>query len=125
MTQVGSDGETEKKGTEMARRSPASVADMMGAWMAWQKAAFDYQKMWLAASEVVWRRSLQIGMGTMSPVEAARMVMEKPAAFALAAQKSAMAAVGGKSAPAIASAAVRPVGSAARANARRLGKRKG
>ena len=77
-------------------------------------------RMGVAANEVIWRRSLMMAFGAMSGAEAARMVLEKPAAFALAVERAGRAAARGASAPRILEEALRPVSVKARANARRL-----
>ena len=86
----------------------------------WQKAAIEEQEMLLAASEVIWHRSWQMLTGTMSANEATRMVLEKPVAFARAAQQIGEAVVGGEDPGAITRAAVQPLRREARSNARRL-----
>ena len=79
-----------------------------------------YATMALSAGEVMWRRSLMMAQGAMTAPEAARMVLEKPAAFADSAQKAAMALARGANPARVAEAALRPYGRATRANARRL-----
>ncbi len=86
----------------------------------WRKAAIEEQEMWAAASEVIWLRSWQMLTGTMTTVEAARMVVEKPLAFARAAQEVGEAVVTGQDPGAVTRAAVGPLRTEARANARRL-----
>ena len=92
------------------------------AWMAWARLGAASTKMALSASEVVWRRSMMMAQGAMSAPEAARMVMEKPAAFALAAQRAATAAAQGGDMAKVATAALKPIGARTAANARRLRK---
>lgn len=77
-------------------------------------------RMAMAASEVILRRTTMMALGAMSGPEAMRMVMEKPAAFTEAAGRAAMAAARGGDAAAVASAALKPIGARAKANARRL-----
>ena len=86
----------------------------------WQKAAIEEQEMLYAASEVIWLRSLQMMTGTMSASEATRMILEKPLAFAQAAQDAGEAAISGEDPGAIARAAVGPLRHEVRSNARRL-----
>ncbi len=95
---------------------------MMKSYEAWFRLATGMAKLGVAANEVVLRRTAMMATGAMKPHEATRMLMEKPAAFAQAAQKAAMAAAGGSDATAIATAALRPIKVAASANARRLRK---
>lgn len=94
----------------------------LGAWRAWARLGAASAKMTLTASEVVWRRSMMMAQGGLSAPEAARMVLEKPAAFALAAQRAAVAAARGGDATKVASAALKPIGARTAANARRLRK---
>lgn len=86
----------------------------------WQKAAIEEQEMWLAASEVIWMRTWQFLTGTMTASEATKMFVEKPFAFAQAAQEAGEAVVSGEDAGAITRAAVGPLRREARDNARRL-----
>ncbi|MDV7144540.1 antifreeze protein [Tropicimonas sp. TH_r6] len=86
----------------------------------WQKAAIEEQEMWAAASEVIWLRGWQMLTGTMTSHEATRMLVEKPLAFARAAQDAGEAVVTGRDPVAVTRAAVGPLRSEARANARRL-----
>jgi hypothetical protein len=92
----------------------------MKAMQAWGRMAAAYTQMSFAAAEVIAKRTRMMASGSMTAPEAARMVLEKPAAFAEAAQKATMAAVSGKDAVAVATAAVRPIRTKTRANARRL-----
>ncbi len=89
-----------------------------------QKAAMAYGQMCVAANEVVWRRCLDMSLGTMTAVEATRMFYEKPVAFAQAAERAAMASALQKGHAGIALAAIGPISMAARSNARRLRSRK-
>ena len=95
-----------------AWRAGAEALKLQSAWM----------RMALSANEVILRRSAQMARGAMTPVEATRMMMEKPAAFAHSAERAAAAIARGASVTAIASAALRPYGVRTRANARRLGR---
>jgi hypothetical protein len=90
------------------------------AWEAWMRLATAQTRMTMAAGEVIWRRTSMMALGAMSAPEMARMVMEKPAAFTEAAGRAAMAAARGADATAVASAALKPIGARAKANARRL-----
>lgn len=99
----------------MSRANP-----FLNASQSWYRAFLSYQRMWLAANEVILRRTLQMATGTMTVAEATRMVTEKPAAFARAAQQAGQAAVAGKSGAAIAAAAIKPVRRRAQNNVTRL-----
>ena len=90
------------------------------AFQAWWTFAAAAQAMSQNAGFVIWRRTMMMAEGKMRPTEAVRMTMEKPVAFAHAAQSAALAAVNGKGAPQIASAALKPIARKASANARRL-----
>ena len=75
----------------------------------------------MSAGEVIMRRIDAHGLGRHDrPPEAVGMVMEKATAFALAAEKAAVAAARGGDAAKIASAALRPYGARTRANVRQL-----
>ena len=93
---------------------------MMLAAHAVQDAALAYGRMYVSANEVIQRRSLQMAFGQMGPEEAARMIFEKPAAFATAFERAALATVAGKDPVTVAMAAVNPIGQKTQANARRL-----
>ena len=80
--------------------------------------------LWFAAAEVVWWRSLRIAMGNLSPQEATRMMMEKPAAFAEAAEKAARAAASQKDPAEVAAALITPLDRRTNANAKRLRRQK-
>lgn len=99
----------------MSRSNP-----FLAASQGWYRAMLSYQRMWLAANEVILRRTLQMVTGTMSMAEANRMVAEKPVAFARAAQKAGQAAASGKNGAAIAAAAIKPVQRRAQSNVTRL-----
>ena len=90
------------------------------AWRGWMHLGATAAQMHLAAGEVIWRRGLLMAQGNLSGIEAARMVTEKPAAFALGAQRAAMAAIAGRAPETVAAAALRPIRTRTRANARRL-----
>ena len=59
------------------------------------KLATAYQRMTLAATEVIAHRSLQMALGAMTAAEATTMVMEKMTAFTASAEKAAVAAARG------------------------------
>ena len=92
----------------------------MKALDAWSRVAGAYTRLTIASAEVIARRSAMIAQGSMSAPEAAQMMLEKPAAFATSAQRAMVAAVQGRDAAAITSAALRPLKTTAAANARRL-----
>jgi hypothetical protein len=95
----------------------SSGLDMLGSWMRLGSA---FSQMSMSASEVIFHRSMKIGLGNMSAPEAVAMMMEKPAAFAIAAEKAGLAAARGANPVAIATAALTPIGHKTRANARKL-----
>ncbi len=97
--------------------TPEAFNSAAGAWM---RFALAYGQMWMAAGEVIARRSLSMSQGTMSGPEAVGMVMEKATAFVQASEKAAVAAARGADAAGIASAALRPIRAKTRANVRRL-----
>lgn len=98
------------------------VVAVMGwtAWVGWMRVGENAAQINLAAGEVIWRRSLMMAQGNLGGLEAVRMVLEKPAAFAQAAQRAALAAAAGGAPEVVADAALRPIRIRARANARRL-----
>ncbi len=79
-----------------------------------------YQAMSVAAGEVIFRRSLQMATGSMSPPDALAMVMEKATVFAAAAEKAAIAAAQGGDPIRVATAALGPYGLKTKANVRKL-----
>ncbi len=89
---------------------------------AWFDFAVAYHEMSMAAGEVILRRSLRIARGAMTGPEAAGMVMEKVSTLAAAAERAAIATARGSNPLAIATAALQPVRSKTRANARKLRK---
>ena len=93
---------------------------LLDAYMAWVRVGLAVGRTNLAAAEVIARRSAMMASGAMSGPEAARMLVEKPAAFAAAAQRAAVAAASGSDPARIAEAALRPLRAKAAANARRL-----
>lgn len=90
----------------------------------WQKATVDYTQMWFYASQVIWHRSAQVALGTMSHREATKMFFEKPVAYARAAEKAALARARGKGIAGSAVAAVGPLKTKTRSNASRLNRKK-
>ncbi len=86
----------------------------------WQKAALAGAQTMIAAGTVMQIRMMQMGLGTMKPEEASRMILEKPVAFARSAQESTSALMRNQGLAAAALAGVRPIGTTTRANARRL-----
>jgi hypothetical protein len=93
---------------------------LLDAYVAWARVGFAVSRMSLSAAEVIARRSAMMASGAMSGPEAARMLAEKPAAFAAAAQRAAIAAASGRDPARIAEAALKPLRAKAAANARRL-----
>lgn len=87
---------------------------------AWMRFSVAYSQMSIAAAEVVLRRSIMMSQGAMSRPEAIGMVMEKASAFTLAAEKAAVASARGADPLKVANAALRPIRSRTRSNARRL-----
>jgi len=87
---------------------------------AWSRVASAIARLTISSAEVIARRGAMMAQGAMSAPEAAQMMMEKPAAFATSAQRAMAAAVRGRDAAAITSAALRPLKTTAAANARRL-----
>jgi hypothetical protein len=92
----------------------------LAAIKAWGRIAQGLTQMNLAAAEVIWQRSTMMALGAMSAPEAARMWLEKPTAFATAAEKAMTAAARGGDALAVTAAALRPYRRRTTANARRL-----
>lgn len=88
----------------------------------WNDFVTAYARMNLAAAEVILRRTQRMAMGVMTPPEALAMVLEKPTAFASAAERATVMAAKGGDAVQIASAALRPYGVKTRSNVRRLRK---
>ncbi len=93
---------------------------LLDAYAAWARVGTAVSRMNLAAAEVIVRRSAMMASGGMSAPEAARMMSEKPAAFAAAAQGAAMAMASGRDPARVAEAALKPLRAKAAANARRL-----
>lgn len=89
----------------------------------WQKAGAAYGQMLMSANEVIWHRTTRMALGTMTPKEAAQMVFEKPAAFAKAMEKAAVASAAGQGTAAAALASTLPIRARTTANAKRLRRR--
>jgi len=98
----------------------SSPFDPLNAGAAWSRFAIAYSQMSIAASEVILRRTMKMAQGGMSAGEAVGMVMEKATAFAAATEGATMAAVTGRDALGIASAALRPIRAKTRSNVRKL-----
>lgn len=90
------------------------------AFRTWQTAQLEYGRMVTSASEVIARRCAQMALGTMSHEEAARMVLEKPSAFAKATEMATRATAARRGTAAAALAALKPIGAKTGANAKRL-----
>ncbi|MCL7942039.1 hypothetical protein M8009_17270 [Halomonas sp. ATCH28] len=91
--------------------------EMMFAWM---KVASAYNRMSLAACEVIAHRTMKMASGAMTGPEAVGMVMEKATTFTTAAEQAAVAAARGGDPARIAAAALKPYGTKTRANVRKL-----
>lgn len=91
----------------------------------WQEAAMSAAQMSVAAGSVIQVRMVQLALGTMKPVEATRMMMEKPTAFMKAAEGSARALAANQGLAAATLAGLSPIRIAAEANAKRLSRRGG
>lgn len=91
--------------------------DMMFAWM---KVASAYNRMSLAAGEVIVHRTMKMASGAMTGPEAVGMVMEKATTFATAAEQVAVAAAGGGDPARLAAVALKPYGIKTQANVRKL-----
>lgn len=95
---------------------------LWSAMNAWSRIATAYARMNLSAGEVIARRSTMMLTGAMSAPEATKMMLEKPATFATAAQRAMAAAARGGNAATVTEAALRPYKTKTAANARRLRK---
>ncbi len=82
--------------------------------------ALQQQALFVASVQTIWLRSGLIVTGAMTPVEATRMWVEKPATFAKGMERGARAATRGKSPAKVMSAAFKPISAKASSNARRL-----
>ncbi|ETX16734.1 hypothetical protein OCH239_01790 [Roseivivax halodurans JCM 10272] len=96
------------------------IADMFKAAQDWQRAGFQGMQMMMSAGAVIQIRTMQMSLGIMNPAEAARMIFEKPAVFAKSAELTSRALAGNKGFAAASMAGLRPIGSATRANQKRL-----
>lgn len=88
-----------------------------------QRLMMNTWQMWYSAATVIQVRVIQMALGTMRPEEAARMVFEKPTAFATGAERAMRAMAGGKGYTAASLAMLAPVSSRAGSNAKRLTRR--
>ena len=86
----------------------------------WTGLAFAQYALAMSAGETILRRSLLMGQGAMTALEATSMVMEKPAAFAEAWQNAALATVRGRPPVAVMTEFLKPITKAASSNAKRL-----
>ncbi|OSP55149.1 hypothetical protein [Pseudoruegeria sp. SK021] len=93
---------------------------LLTAAQTWNKAAFAYGQMVITANVVIQRRCMQMALGTMKPEEAARMVLEKPAAMAKLFEMAARAHAAQRGTAAVALAAITPIGAKTASNAKRL-----
>lgn len=96
-----------------------SMAPMRAA-NAWMRFATDYSQMAMAATEVIFRRTMRMSQGAMTGAEAMGMVMEKATAFATATERAAVAAATGADPTRIAHAALKPYRTKTRSNVRKL-----
>jgi hypothetical protein len=110
--------------SDMARNFDpfAAMRESMRAYAAWSRFAATYTRMQMSAAEVIARRTTMMAQGVMTHPEAVRMVLEKPATLAFAAEKAMTAAARGGDMATVAHAALRPIGRKTAANARRLRK---
>lgn len=88
----------------------------------WSTGIAAWQMMVEAHTVMTLRMAGMAGMWTMAPGETTRMVTEKHTAFAESALLLAAAVAAGERPERIAAEALRPIGRATRANARRLGR---
>jgi hypothetical protein len=86
----------------------------------WQSAAMAFYEVSVSAASVMQMRVLQMSLGTMTPGEATRMVMEKPSAFMRGAEKSAWALAENKGWAAATTEGLSPIKKAVESNAKRL-----
>lgn len=89
----------------------------------WSRLSSAFISMGLASQEVIWRRSMKLANGSLTPVEFSRMLFEKPSAFARAAERASIAVASRKDPLIVAEAAVKHIGAEAKRNARRLRRR--
>lgn len=86
----------------------------------WSRIGASLVQMNVSATEVIARRTAMMMTGMMSAPEAAKMVLEKPVAFAAATERALVAAVRGGDAAKVTAAALKPYKTRTAANARRL-----
>ena len=98
---------------------PVHKSNPVAAWIDYATA---FSEMSLAASEIILRRTHRMATGAMTPPEALAMVLEKGTAFAVAAERAALAAARGGDAAKILTAALGPYGDKTRSNVRKLRK---
>lgn len=82
--------------------------------------ALQQQGLLISSIQTIWLRTSLMMMGTMTPVEATAMCVEKPAAFAKAMNQGARAVRRGRSPAQVMSATLKPISAKAASNARRL-----
>ncbi len=90
----------------------------------WQNAMLSGFEVMVSSATVIQHRTLQMSLGTMRPEEAMRMLLEKPSTFAKSAEMTMRALAAQKGAADVALAAIGPIGTATKANARRLSRRR-
>lgn len=86
----------------------------------WIALGLQQQSLLTSAGETIARRTVLMGQGTMTPLEATSMMFEKPAAFAEAYHKAAVAAVKGKNPISVTTEFLKPITRATESNAKRL-----
>jgi len=86
----------------------------------WMHLGLALTRMNVAASEVIVRRSVLMAQGRMSAAELVGMVAEKGSAMASSAERAMVLAARGATPARIASGALRPYGTKARSNVRKL-----
>jgi hypothetical protein len=93
--------------------------DQINTANSWIKYAIAYQKMSLAAAEIILRRTMKMSQGKMTGPEAMGMVMEKATAFTTATERAAVAVAKGANPVRIANAALSPISAKTRSNVRK------
>lgn len=88
----------------------------------WMSLGLQQQGLAMSAAETIVRRTILMGSGTMTGVEATSMMMEKPAAFAKGFERAAVAVAKGRSPVQVTEEFWKPVASSTDANAKRLRK---
>ncbi|ANT63623.1 MULTISPECIES: hypothetical protein [Roseobacteraceae] len=86
----------------------------------WHEAAMAGTEVMISAATVVQLRTMQMATGAMAPAEAARMIVEKPSAFASASENYLRALASNRGYAAATLAGLAPYQSATSANAKRL-----